>query len=115
MLSALPAKYPSPHLTLIARPGDRGVQEERPGHDRSRSEHDGEHANLAKVAWSRKLFAVAFDENTKAATLDPGNGDAQKGLGRKNEAGVWVDDPKATVKKKNEGKDNEKEWVLKDY
>ncbi|MCE9581140.1 MAG: hypothetical protein K8T20_01355 [Planctomycetes bacterium] len=66
-----------------------------------------EHASLAKIAWSRKLFAIAFDENTKAAALDPANADAQKGLGKKNEAGVWVDDAKATVKKKDEGKESE--------
>lgn len=66
-----------------------------------------EHATLAKFAWSRKLYAVALEENGKAATLDPSNADAQKGLGKKNEAGVWVDDPKATVKKTNEGKDSE--------
>ncbi len=66
-----------------------------------------EHAGLAKIAWSRKLFAVAFEDNSKAATLDPANADAQKGLGKKNEGGVWIDDPKATVKKTNEGKENE--------
>ncbi|KAF0242315.1 MAG: hypothetical protein FD180_3972 [Planctomycetota bacterium] len=66
-----------------------------------------EHAGLAKVAWSRKLYAVALEDNEKAVTLDPGNADAQKGLGKMNEGGVWIDDPKATVKKKNEGKESD--------
>lgn len=64
-----------------------------------------EHAGLAKVAWSKKLHEVAFQENTRAVALDPSNSDAEKALGKVLDAGVWVDDPKATVKKKNEGKD----------
>ncbi|MEK7468229.1 MAG: hypothetical protein AAB074_12515 [Planctomycetota bacterium] len=71
-----------------------------------------EHAGLAKIAWSRKLYAVALEDNGKAATLDPNNADAQKGLGKMNEGGVWIDDPKATVKKKNEGKESEIESAM---
>lgn len=74
-----------------------------------------EHVALAKHCWSRKLHEVALAENKRAAELDPTNADAQKGIGRKLENGAWVDDPKAALKKKNEGSDADIERAKAEY
>ncbi len=61
-----------------------------------------EHAAIGKWAASKKLYNEAFPEFSRAVELDPANADAQKGLGRKLEAGAWVDDPKTPPKKGSE-------------
>ncbi|MBI2924068.1 MAG: hypothetical protein HYY18_23670 [Planctomycetes bacterium] len=74
-----------------------------------------EHITLAKFGLSKKLFEVAFKEYTRAAALDGENAEAQKGLGRKLENGVWVDDPAAKVKKLNEGPVADQQVPLAEY
>ncbi|NUN47569.1 MAG: hypothetical protein HUU15_01900 [Candidatus Brocadiae bacterium] len=72
-----------------------------------------EHVSLARFAWSRKLYKVAFEQNVRAAELDPANAEAQKGAGRKLDGGVWKDDPASTVKKVNEGSESDREAALR--
>jgi hypothetical protein len=77
-----------------------------------------EFVTLAKHCWSRKLFQHAFEEYAAAVACDPANAEAQKGIGKMLDGDKWVDDPSATVKKKNEGKESDvfrytEEWKKK--
>jgi tetratricopeptide (TPR) repeat protein len=61
------------------------------------------HAQLGSWCASKKIHEDACREFRRAAALDPGNAEAQKGLGKKKEGDAWVPDPKAAPRTRNEG------------
>jgi hypothetical protein len=61
------------------------------------------HQQLADWCASKKIHELAWREYRRAAELDPECAVAQKALGRKKVEGRWDVDPKAEVRKRNEG------------